>query len=90
MAENVKEKIEGLVKVTMNLSESSIKMIEKYYPLLREKGLVKNKTQALTYLAGIGEKILNYKINQHKNIYVGRNPDNLKEWNLVDNSGNVF
>jgi len=52
-------------------------MVERYYPLLKAKGLVENKTQTLTYLASIGENILEQVLNG-KGVYVGK--DNGKKY----------
>ena len=69
--------------VTMPLSEDTLKMIDYWYPILEEKGLVKNKTQTSTYLARLGSEFLE-QYKQGKDIYVGKDLNNLVKANIID------
>jgi hypothetical protein len=79
---SLEEKSE-LIHVNMEFSEDTVKMVEEWYPILENKGLVKTKTQTLTYLARLGSAFLN-QYKQGKNIYIGEDKDNLKKTNILD------
>lgn len=57
------KKLENGVKLEemeMELNGATLSLVEKYYPILKRKGLVENRTQTLTYLSYIGGEVLDY------------------------------
>jgi len=88
MAKNLeKESSDKFINVNLRLNKSTINMVDRWYPVLKNKGMVENKTQTLTSLAILGELILeNYKLG--KAIYVGEDMNNLQKLNVVDKYNN--
>ena len=79
-----------LEKVTLYLGKGILEAVDKYYPFLKNTGLAENKTQALTYLASIGAQILDSKLSEKRNIYVGKNPRQISSLELYDKYGNLI